>query len=44
MDKKELETRLNNLLVIRENHKQDIEELTFVIDGLKKKISAIPNK
>ena len=38
MDKKILQERLNQLIKLKENHLQDVEELGFVIDGLKEKI------
>jgi hypothetical protein len=43
MDKKELEDRLHKLELLRDSHLQDIEELTMVIDGLKRKMKNAPN-
>ena len=40
MDKEVLEKRLVDLEKMKENHVQDVQELSFVIDGLKKQIKA----
>lgn len=44
MDKKVLEMRLKSLENLKENHTQDIVELDFVIEGLKKIIEKMPNE
>lgn len=38
MDKKELTDRLKNLEIMKENHEQDVRELSFVIEGLRNQI------
>ena len=38
MDKKELEDRLTKLELMLANHLQDVAELSYVIEGLKKQI------
>jgi len=40
MDKEVLEKRLVDLEKMKENHEQDVKELSFVIEGLKKQIKA----
>ena len=44
MDKTKLEARLKSLEALKESHEQDINELIFCIEGLKKQISEMPNE
>jgi len=41
MDKKELQDRLTKLIKLQDSHRQDIEELGYVISGLEKKIKSM---
>jgi len=43
MNKKQLEVRLINLKQLKSQHEQDINELTFCIEGLTKQISEMPD-
>jgi len=44
MDKKTLQQRIKNLETLKENHLQDIKEVDYVLEGLRKDVEKMPDE